>query len=93
MCRSIHTLYHTDPPATEQEIRAASLQFVRKISGYPKPSKVNEAAFMLAVSEVEAASAKLLASLATSTPPREHQPAAHSHHQASMLVEADRQRV
>ncbi len=78
MCRSIHTLYHIDPPATEEEIRAASLQFVRKISGYTKPSKANEAAFVLAISEVEAASAKLLASLATSTPLRERQPAAHS---------------
>ena len=78
MCRNIHTLYHIDPPATEEEIRAASLQYVRKISGYHKPSKANEAAFVLAISEVEAASAKLLASLATSTPPRERQPAAHS---------------
>ncbi len=78
MCRSIHTLYHVDPPATEEDIHAASLQFVRKISGYHQPSKANEAAFMDAVSEIEAASARLLATLATSTPLRERPPAGHS---------------
>jgi len=67
MCRSIHTLYHVDPPATAEEIRAASVQFVRKISGYSKPSKANEAAFMDAVGEIEAASVKLLDALSTST--------------------------
>ncbi len=90
MCRSIHTLYHVDPPATEEEIRAASLQFVRKISGYHKPSKANEAAFMIAISEVEAASAKLLASLATSTPPRERQHITHSPLQPLHSGEVDR---
>jgi hypothetical protein len=63
MCRSIHTLYNIDPPATEQEIRAASLQFVRKISGINKPSKVNEPAFQNAVAEISAISAQLLTQL------------------------------
>ncbi len=71
MCRNIHTLYHVDPPVTEEEIRAASLQFVRKISGYHKPSKDNEAAFMTAVGEIEASAAKLLGALTTSAPARE----------------------
>ncbi len=74
MCRNIHTLYHVDPPANAEDIRAASLQFVRKISGYHKPSKANEAAFSTAVSEVEAASARLLAALTTNTPVRQHMP-------------------
>ncbi len=72
MCRSIHTLYHVEPPANSEDIHAASLQFVRKISGYHRPSKENEAAFMEAVSEIEAASSRLLAALTTSTPVREH---------------------
>lgn len=71
MCRSIHTLYHIEPPASAEEIHAASLQFVRKISGYHKPSKDNEAAFMNAVDEIEAASARLLVSLHTNAPTRE----------------------
>jgi len=76
MCRSIHTLYHVDPPATAEEIRAASVQFVRKISGYSKPSKANEAAFMDAVGEIEAASVKLLDALSTSATVRQRdQPA------------------
>ncbi len=78
MCRNIHTLYHIDPPATEEEIRAASLQFVRKISGYNIPSKVNEAAFQAAVAEVEAASAKLLEALSTSAASRERTWPAHA---------------
>jgi hypothetical protein len=71
MCRSIHTLYHIEPPASAEEIHAASLQFVRKISGYHKPSKDNEAAFMNAVAEIEAASARLLESLHTNAPTRD----------------------
>jgi hypothetical protein len=71
MCRSIHTLYHLEPPATEGEIHAASLQFVRKISGYSKPSKTNELAFMTAVEEIEAISARLLSKLETNSPARE----------------------
>jgi hypothetical protein len=71
MCRSIHTLYNIDPPVTEAEVRAAALQFVRKISGYNKPSKANEGAFRHAVDEVEAVSLELLASLKTDSPLRE----------------------
>ena len=71
MCRSIHTLYNIDPPVTDAEVRAAALQFVRKISGYNKPSKANEGAFMHAVNEVEAASLELIASLQTVSPLRE----------------------
>ncbi len=71
MCRSIHTLYHLEPPATEREIHAASLQFVRKISGYSKPSKANELAFMTAVEEIETISARLLSKLETNSPVRE----------------------
>ena len=71
MCRSIHTLYNIDPPVTDAEVRAAALQFVRKISGYNKPSKANEEAFMHAVDEVEAVSLELLASLRTDSPLRE----------------------
>ncbi len=70
MCRSIHTLYHIEPPVSQGEIRAAALQYVRKISGYQKPSKVNEQAFLAAVDEIEAASSKLIAALDTSSPPR-----------------------
>ena len=70
MCRSIKTLFNFDPPATDEEIRAASLQFVRKLSGYSKPPKGNIAAFMNAVNEVAAASRTLLDSLETSSPRR-----------------------
>jgi hypothetical protein len=70
MCRNIRTLYNFDPPATDDEIRAASLQFVRKLSGFNKPSKANEAAFLAAVDEVAAVSNKLLTSLATNAPAR-----------------------
>jgi len=66
MCRNIRTLFNFDPPATEQEVRAASLQFVRKITGFNKPSHANEAAFNLAIEEVAAASMRLLSSLETS---------------------------
>jgi len=65
MCRNIKNLYNFDPPVTEEEIRAASLQFVRKISGFQKPSKANERAFLAAVDEVAAVSTRLLASLET----------------------------
>ena len=70
MCRNIKLLFNFDPPVTEAEIRAASLQFVRKISGFQKPSKANEAAFAAAVDEVAAASARLLGSLETNGPVR-----------------------
>jgi len=70
MCRNIHTLYNYEPPATNEEIRDASLQYVRKISGYTKPSQANEAAFARAVDEVAAASKRLLDELVTSAAPR-----------------------
>jgi hypothetical protein len=70
MCRNIRNLFNFDPPVTEEEIRAASLQFVRKVSGFTKPSKANEAAFLRAVDEVAQVSARLLASLETNAPPK-----------------------
>ena len=70
MCRNIKPLFNFDPPVTDDEIRAASLQFVRKISGFNKPSKVNEEAFLAAIDEVAAASARLLSSLETNSPAR-----------------------
>ncbi len=70
MCRNIRTLYNFEPPATDDEIAAAALQYVRKISGFTKPSGVNEAAFTAAVAEVTAASARLLASLQTAAAPK-----------------------
>ena len=70
MCRNIKTLFNFDPPATDEEIRGASLQFVRKISGFPKPSKANEAAFSQAVDRVSAVAKDLLRSLATDAAPR-----------------------
>ena len=70
MCRNIRTLYNFEPPVTEGEIRAASLQFVRKLSGFNKPSKANEAAFARAIDEVAAAATRLLQSLETTAPPR-----------------------
>jgi hypothetical protein len=71
MCRNIHTLYNYDPPATEEDVRAASLQYVRKISGFTKPSQANAEAFERAVDEVAAASLRLLDELVTSAPPRD----------------------
>jgi hypothetical protein len=70
MCRNIRPLFNFDPPVTEAEIRAAALQFVRKISGFPKPSKANEPAFTAAVEEVAAVAQRLIASLETTAPPR-----------------------
>ena len=70
MCRNIKTLFNFDPPVTPEEVRAASLQFVRKISGFTKPSKANEEAFMAAIDEVAAASSRLLESLRTAAPPK-----------------------
>ncbi len=70
MCRNIKTLYNFDPPTTDDEIRAAALQYVRKVSGFNKPSKANEAAFQRAVDEITAASTRLLESLETNAPPR-----------------------
>ncbi|HKE05768.1 MAG TPA: DUF2277 domain-containing protein [Blastocatellia bacterium] len=70
MCRNIKTLFNFEPPVTDEEIRAASLQFVRKLSGFNKPSKANEAVFLAAVDEIAAVSRKLLNALETSAPPR-----------------------
>ena len=70
MCRNIKTLFNFDPPVTEEEVRAASLQFVRKISGLNKPSKANEAAFQAAVDEIAGISTRLLYSLQTTAPPK-----------------------
>jgi hypothetical protein len=68
MCRNIRTLFNFEPPATEDEIHASALQFVRKLSGFAKPSRANEAAFNLAVDEVSAAARRLLSSLETTSP-------------------------
>ena len=70
MCRNIKTLFNFEPPVTPEEVRDASLQFVRKISGFNKPSKVNEAAFLGAVDEIAEASMRLLKSLETNAPPK-----------------------
>jgi hypothetical protein len=70
MCRNIKTLFNFDPPVTPEEIQAASLQFVRKISGFNKPSQANEAVFLAAVDEVAAVSTRLLQSLETNAPPK-----------------------
>jgi len=70
MCRNIKTLFNFDPPVTEDEVRAASLQFVRKISGFNKPSKANEKLFEDAVDEIAGVSARLLRSLETNAPPK-----------------------
>ena len=70
MCRNIKTLFNFDPPVTPEEVRAASLQFVRKISGFNKPSKANEESFQAAIDEVAAASTRLLRSLETTATPR-----------------------
>jgi hypothetical protein len=71
MCRNIKVLYNFDPPATDEEIRAASLQFVRKLTGFNKPSQANQAAFDLAVDEVAAAARTLFTSLSTAAHPRD----------------------
>ena len=73
MCRNIRTLFNFDPPATDDEVRAASLQFVRKISGYNKPSQANEEAFGAAVDAVADAARTLLDALTTSAPPRDRE--------------------
>jgi hypothetical protein len=70
MCRNIKTLFNFEPPATEDEIRASAIQFVRKLSGFTHPSKANEAAFDLAVDEVTKSARKLIFSLETTRPPR-----------------------
>jgi hypothetical protein len=73
MCRNIKTLFNFEPPATEAEIQASAIQFVRKLSGFNKPSKANEAAFNLAVEQVQAAAAALVRSLVTTAPARDRE--------------------
>ena len=73
MCRNIRTLFNFDPPATDEEIRAASLQFVRKLSGFTRPSQANEAAFDLAVDEVAGVARRLIDSLVTTAPRRDRE--------------------
>lgn len=73
MCRNIKTLFNFEPPATEDEIRAASVQFVRKLSGFNKPSQANQAAFDKAIEEVAAAAAALIGSLVTNAEPRDRE--------------------
>ena len=73
MCRNIHTLFNFEPPATEDEVRAAALQYVRKISGFSKPSKANEEAFERAVDEVATASGRLLTALTTNAAPKDRE--------------------
>jgi len=73
MCRNIRTLFNFEPPATEDEIRASALQFVRKLSGFTQPSKANEAAFNRAVDEVAEAARRLIGSLETASPPRDRE--------------------
>jgi hypothetical protein len=70
MCRNIKTLFNFDPPVTEEEVQAASLQFVRKITGFNKPSKANEDAFQAAIEEIAGISSRLLRSLETTAPPK-----------------------
>lgn len=73
MCRNIRTLFNFEPPATEDEIRAAALQFVRKLSGFNRPSQANEAAFDRAIDDVSAAAHRLLHALQTASPPRDRE--------------------
>lgn len=84
MCRNIRTLANFDPPATEQEIRASAVQFVRKLSGSSKPSRANEAAFAQAVDEITASVERLLSSLQTSAPPRNREEEARKAKQRSL---------
>jgi hypothetical protein len=73
MCRSIHTLYNFEPPATEEDVRAAALQYVRKVSGFTKPSRANAEAFERAVDAVAAVSSRLLDELVTAAPPKDRE--------------------
>jgi hypothetical protein len=86
MCRNIRPLFNFDPPTTQEEIRAASLQFVRKISGFTKPSKANEGAFLAAVDEIAGVSSRLIEALETSAPPKNREAEA-----AKARVRAQRQ--
>ncbi|PDT76505.1 DUF2277 domain-containing protein [Bradyrhizobium sp. C9] len=85
MCRNIKTLFNFEPPATEDEIHASALQFVRKLSGFNKPSQANEAAFNLAVTEVSDAARRLLVSLQTTSPARDREVEAEKARERSRL--------
>lgn len=85
MCRNIKTLFNFEPPATEEEIRAAALQFVRKLSGFNKPSQANEAAFAKAADDVAAAARVLIESLSTTTHPRDRKVEAEKARERSRL--------
>ncbi len=85
MCRNIKVLYNFDPPATDEEIRAASLQYIRKISGFANPSAANEKAYQRAVDQVARATAKLLDSLVTSAAPRNREEVAAKAHERAVL--------
>jgi hypothetical protein len=85
MCRNIRILFNFEPPVTDEEIRAAALQFVRKVTGFNKPSKANEGAFLAAVDEISAVSGKLLRSLATTAPPRNREQEAAKAHERAVL--------
>lgn len=92
MCRNIKILFNFEPPVTDGEISAASLQFVRKVSGFNRPSKANEAAFQRAVDEIAAAAHQLLHSLETTAPPRSReQEAARAHARAELRFSPRRQ--
>jgi hypothetical protein len=84
MCRNIKTLFNFDPPVTEEEVRAASLQFVRKISGFNKPSKANEAAFHAAIDDIAGTAMRLLSSLETTAPPKNREEEAAKARERSM---------
>ena len=91
MCRNIKTLYNFEPPATEDEVRAAALQFVRKVSGFTSPSKANHAAFSDAVDQITAVADQLLRSLTTTAQPRDRvQEAEKARHRASQRFGSDR---
>jgi hypothetical protein len=85
MCRNIRILFNFEPPVTEDEIRAASLQFVRKVSGFNKPSKTNEAAFNAAVDAIAEESRRLLSSLQTNVPPRNREEEAAKAHARALV--------
>jgi hypothetical protein len=85
MCRNIKTLFNFDPPATDEEVRAASLQFVRKIAGFTRPSRANEAAFEAAVERVSEAAGQLLAGLVTNSPPKDRETEARRARERSTL--------
>jgi len=84
MCRNIKTLHNFEPPATDEEIRSAALQYVRKLSGSTKPSRVNEAVFERAIDEVATASMRLLRELVTNAPPRDREEEAARRHAAAV---------